>query len=63
MRYSIEPRDICRIYVEPRIYLKGYGFYHFPKILIHIHLKLLKARVIGKVKNFLIVLKNLQQMQ
>ena len=31
MRFSVEPRDICRIYVEPRIYLKGYGFLSFSK--------------------------------
>ena len=48
MRYSIEPRD--------RIYVKGYGFLSF-------------AKNIGKnvsnniVKNFLTVLKNLQQIQ
>ena len=28
MRYSIEPRDICKIYV---IYVKGYGFLSFAK--------------------------------
>ena len=31
MRYSIEPRDIRKIYVNIRIYVKGYGFLFFAK--------------------------------
>ena len=31
MRYSIEPRDIRKIYVNIRIYVKGYGFLCFAK--------------------------------
>ena len=31
MRYSIEPRDISKIYVNIRIYVKGYGFLFFAK--------------------------------
>ena len=38
-------------------------FYHLLKILVHMQLKLLKIWAISIVKNFLIVLKNLQQMQ
>ena len=48
MRYSIEPRD--------KIYVKGYGFLSFAK-------KMRKSLSNNKVKNFLIVLKNLHQMQ
>ena len=47
MRYSIEPRD--------RMYVKGYGFLSFAKNV--------GKSLINMVKNFLIVLKNLQQMQ
>ena len=47
MRSSIEPRD--------RIYVKGYGFLSFAKNM--------GKTLINMVKNFLIVLKNLQQMQ
>ena len=46
MRYSIEPRD--------RIYVKGYGFLSFAKNM--------GKSLINTVKNFLIVLNNLQQM-
>ena len=31
MRYSIEPRDIRKIYLNIRIYVKGYGFLFFAK--------------------------------
>ena len=31
MRYSIEPRDTRKIYVNIRIYVKGYGFLFFAK--------------------------------
>ena len=31
MRYSTEPRDIRKIYVNIRIYVKGYGFLFFAK--------------------------------
>ena len=31
MRYSIEPRDIRKIYVNIRIHVKGYGFLFFAK--------------------------------
>ena len=48
MRYLIEPRD--------RIYVKGYGLLSFAKNMV----KNLSNKM---VKNFLIVLKNLQQMQ
>ena len=54
MRYSIEPRK--------RRHVKGYGFYHLLEILVHMHLKLLKTRVINMVRNLLTALKNLQQM-
>ena len=47
MRYSIEPRD--------RIYVKGYGFLSFAK-------NMSKSLSNNMVKNFLIALKNLQQM-
>ena len=47
MRYSIEPRD--------RIYAKDMGFCLLLK-------KWVKVKVIYMAKNFLIVLKNLQQM-
>ena len=49
MRYSIEPRD--------RIYVKGYGFLYFAKNMG----KSLSNKYM--VKNFLIALKNPQQMQ
>ena len=49
MRYSIEPRDI--------IYVKGYGFLYFAKNMGK------SLIVINMVTNFLIALKNLQQMQ
>ena len=45
MRYSIEPRK--------RRHVKGYGFYHLLEILVHMHLKLLKTRVINMVRNLL----------
>ena len=48
MRYSIEPRD--------RIYVKEYGFLFFAK-------NMGKNLSNKPVKNFLIALKNLQQMQ
>ena len=48
MRYSIEARG--------KIYIKGYGFLSFAK-------NIGKILVIYMVKNFLIALKNLQQMQ
>ena len=48
MRYSIEPRDI--------IYVKGYGFLSFTK-------NMGKSLSNKYGQNFLIVLKNLQQMQ
>ena len=48
LRYSIEPKD--------RIYVKAYGFLSFAKTWVHIE-------VINTVKNFLMQLKNLQQMQ
>ena len=48
MRYSTEPRD--------RTYVKGYGFLSFAK-------NMGKSLSISMVKNFLIALKNLQQMQ
>ena len=48
MRYSIEPED--------RIYVKGYGVMSFSKYM-STHL------TINTVRNFLIQLKNLQQMQ
>ena len=48
MRYSIEPRD--------RIYVKGYGFLSFTK-------NMGKSLSNKYGQNFLIVLKNLQQMQ
>ena len=35
MRYFIEPRET--------IYVKGYGFYHLLKMLVHMQLKLLKT--------------------
>ena len=47
MRYSIEPRDI--------IYVKGCGYLSFAKNIAKIATNI--------VKNFLIVLKNLQLMQ
>ena len=47
MRYSIEPRD--------RIYVKGYGFLSFAK-------NMSKSLINKCGQNFLIVLKNLQQM-
>ena len=47
MRYSTEPRN--------RIYVKGYGFLSFAK-------NMGKSLSNNMVKNFLIVLKNLQQM-
>ena len=48
MRYSIEPKG--------RIYVKGYGSLSFAE-------NTGKNKVISIVKNFLIVLRNLQQMQ
>ena len=48
MRYSIEPRD--------RIYVKGYGFLSFPK-------NMGKSSSNKYGQTFLLVLKNLQQMQ
>ena len=48
MRYSIKPRD--------RIYVKGYGFLSFAK-------NMGKSLSNKYGQNFLIVLKNLQQMQ
>ena len=48
MRYSTEPRD--------RISVKGYGYLYFAK-------KMGKSLSKKYGKNFLIVLKNLQQMQ
>ena len=48
MRYLIEPRD--------RIYVKGYEFLSFPKIMG-------KSLSNKYGQNFLIALKNLQQMQ
>ena len=48
MRYSIEPRD--------RIYVKGYGFLSFAK-------NMGKSLSNIMVRNLLIGLKNLQQMQ
>ena len=48
MRYSIEPRD--------RIYVKGYGFLYFAKSMS-------KSLSNKYSQNFLIVLKNLQQIQ
>ena len=50
MRYSIEPRD--------RIFVKGYGFLSFAKMMG----KSLSNKYGRKLLNFLIVLKNLQQM-
>ena len=48
MRYSVEPRD--------RTYIKGYGFLSFAKNI--------SKNLSNKYgQNFLIVLKNLQQMQ
>ena len=37
MHYSIEPRDVKRIYVN------RYGFLPFAKIMVHMQLKLLKT--------------------
>ena len=39
------------------------GFHYLLKILVDMELKLLKAWALSKVKNFLIALKNLQQME
>ena len=47
MRYSIEPRN--------RRYVKGYAFLSFAKNIV--------KKVVSIVKNFLIMLRNLQQMQ
>ena len=47
MCYSIEPKD--------KIYVQGYGFLSFAKNT--------GKNLINIVKNFLILLKNLQQMQ
>ena len=49
MRYSIEPRD--------RTSVKGYGFLSFAKNMGK------NFKAINMIKNFLIGLKNLQQMQ
>ena len=49
MRYSIEPRD--------RTYVKGYGCLSFAKNMGK------NFKAINMVKNFLIALKNLRQMQ
>ena len=54
MRYPIEPRDI---------YVKGYGFLSFAKNIVTHATKVDKSRAISIVKNFLIVPKNLQQVQ
>ena len=52
MRYSIEPRD--------RIYVKEYGFFSFAKNMGKSLSR--KTFVKNMIKNFLILLKNLQQM-
>ena len=56
MRCSIEPRD--------GIYVKGYGFFFiFFFLFFFFVVAKNKVEVINMVKNFLIVLRNLQQMQ
>ena len=55
MRYSVEPRD--------RIYEKGYGFLSFAKNMGAHATKVAKNLSNKYGQNFLIVLKNLQQMQ
>ena len=58
MHYSIKPTD--------REYVKGYGFFSFPKNVGACATKAAKNLIlisISIVKSFLIVLKNLQQMQ
>ena len=43
MRYSIEPRDICK-----RIYVKGYGFLSFAKSLSYEY----RQKLLDSTKNF-----------
>ena len=38
IRYSIEPRDICK-----NIFVNAMDFYHLPTILVNMQLKLLKT--------------------
>ena len=52
MCYSIEPRD--------RIFVKGYGFLSFAKSIGTHATKVAKVWAISIVKNFFMVLKNLQ---
>ena len=55
MRYSIEPKD--------RIYVKGYGFLSFAKNMGTHATKVAKHRSNMYSQNFMILPKNLQQMQ
>ena len=54
MCYSIEPRD--------RMYVKGYGFLFFAKSM-GTHTTKVTKNLRNIVRNFLIVLRNLQQRQ
>ena len=55
MRYSIELKD--------RIYVKGYGFLSFAKNIATHATKTAKSMSNNIVQKFLIVIKNLQQME
>ena len=55
MRFSVQPRD--------RIFVKGYGILSIAKNMVKILVKIsVRASVVNIVRNFLIMLKNLQQM-
>ena len=55
MRFSVQPRD--------RIFVKGYGILSIAKNVVKILVKIsVRASVVNIVRNFLIMLKNLQQM-
>ena len=55
MRYLIEPRDMDN--------LEDMHFYLLLKSWVHMQLKLIKIQAMNIAKNFLIMLKDLQQMQ